>query len=244
MRRYAKICFAAIAILTVSAILHVYYLVDSSGAAVFSRGEEAYLFLDSGHEGYRVSYLAFPFAILREYFNAPVTRTDYGGCSLVIRVTPSNAERFLTHCGDPDLQYVAFVTPFEDGFYAHCRGSIVCKWTESGFVPATQEETRRVGGLSGLVKGDMNNQNVNGWNAHYAYLPGDHVEVPISNQLMISVRNHATNVQEWQYPWITVELLRPGQSPQTLYDVNGQPRRVSKSEYENVFRQTSFHGPF
>jgi hypothetical protein len=244
MRRQTKIWLVVIAILAVSALIHVYYLVDGSGATLFSRGDEAYLFLASGHEGYRVSYLAFPFAIVREYFNAPISRTDYGGCSLVIRVTASKVERFLTHCGDPDLQYVAFVTPFEDGFYAMCRLSIVCKWTESGFVPATQEETRRVGGVSGLVKGDMKDQTVNGWNVRYARMPGDHVEVPISSELIISVRNRATDVPKWQDPWITVDLLRPGQSPQTLYDVNGKPRRVSKREYEDVFRQTSFHGPF
>jgi hypothetical protein len=225
-----------VACLALVATLHVYYVIDGSAATVFSRGDEAYLFLGNGRTGYRVSYLAFPFVILRQYFNAPIEPTDESGCSLDMRITSSNIERYLTHCGDPDLQFVAFLTPFEDGFYAHCRGAILCKWTDRGFVPATQEEARRIGGESALVKGDMNNQIVNGWHVHRAGWPGDHFEVPVGEDLVLSVTNRATNVREWQYPWITVDLLRPGQSPQTLYDVNGYPRRVSKSEYEQTFR--------
>jgi hypothetical protein len=226
-----------VACLALAALLHVYYVIDGSGVTVFSRGDEAYLFLGDEHTGYRVRYLAFPFVVLRQYFNAPIAPTDELGCSLDVHVTPSKVERHLTQCGDPDLQFVAFLTPFEDGFYAHCRGASLCKWTDNGFVPATQEEARRVGGESALVKGDMNNQIINGWHVHRAGWPGDHFEVPVGKDLVISVTNRATNIREWQYPWITVDLLRPGQPPQTLYDVDGSPRRVSKGEYEQTFRQ-------
>lgn len=236
MQRKTKVWVVVAALLIVSVFLNVYYVTYDSRATVYSREDEAYLFLGDWHTGYRVRYLAFPFVMLRQYFNAPIEPTEQSGCSLVIHVTPSNVDRYVTHCGDPSLQFVLFVTPFEDGFYAHCQGANLCKWTENGFVPATQEETQRIGGISGLVKGDMSNQIVNGWHVHYAAMPGAHFEVPIGKDLIISVKNRATNQREWQYPWITVDLLRPGQGPQNLYDVNGNPRRVSKSQYERVFR--------
>jgi hypothetical protein len=45
---------------------------------------------------------------------------------------------------DPD-----FITPFDDGFYAQCPGVVLCKWTGSSFVRATEEEQRRHEGPTG-----------------------------------------------------------------------------------------------
>jgi hypothetical protein len=235
VQKKTKLWIVVVAILVASAFLHVYYITDSSAATVYSSGDEAYLFFGDFHTGYRVRYLAFPFAVLSQYFSAPILPTDRLGCSLVLRVTPSGVERHLTHCGDPNLQFVAFLTPFEDGFYALCRGSILCKWTENGFVPATSDEERRLDGTTRLIRGDINNQTVNGWQVHRVGWAGDHFEVPVGKDLVIAAKNRSTDVRNWQYPWITVDLLRPGQSPQNVYDVNGMPRRVGRKEYERVF---------
>src|ERR1700722_11652722 len=223
--------------LVASMVLNMYYIADGSGATVFSRGDETYLFLGNGHTGYHFAYLAYPLVVLREYFNAPLSPADELRCSLVIHITPTVTERHL-NCGDSSpAHYVGFLTPFDDSFYALCQGAILCRWTENGFVPATDEEGRRIGGTSGLVKGDMNNQTVNGWKVHRSGLPGAHFEVTIGRDIVLSVRNHATNVREWQYPWVTVDLLRPGQNQQSLYDVNGRPRRATKQENDQTFRE-------
>lgn len=206
MQRKTKISLVVAALLVASAFLNVYYVADGSAVTVYSRGEEAYLFLGDWHLGYRVRYLAFPFVVLRQYFNAPIEPTEKSGCSMVTRVTPSEVDRRVTQCGDPNLQYVLFVTPFDGGFYAMCRGSILCKWTENGFAPATDEEARRIGGLNSLARSDMNNQTVNGWQVHSAAMPGDRFEVAIGKDIVLSVRNHATNARE--LPWITVDLIR------------------------------------
>ncbi|HXN17393.1 MAG TPA: hypothetical protein VN875_03605 [Candidatus Binatus sp.] len=54
---------------------------------------------------------------------------------------------------------------------------------------------------------------------------------------MISVTNRATDVGA--YPWITVDLVRPGQKPQSLFNVDGSPRWVSKKEYVNTFNSSA-----
>jgi hypothetical protein len=63
--------------------------------------------------------------------------------------------------------------------------------------------------------------------------PGDHAEVEIGKKLVISVQNHSTNARA--YPRVSVDLVRPGQAPESLYNVDGTPRRVSSSEYEQAF---------
>ena len=77
--------------LTASLSLKVFFLADHVGATLFSRGDEAYLFLGTGHTGYRFSYLEYPLVVVREYFHVPPLSEHRRGSLLVIRVTPSVA---------------------------------------------------------------------------------------------------------------------------------------------------------
>jgi hypothetical protein len=219
--------------LAASISFKVYYLVDHSGGMLFWKGEEAYLFLGTSHTGYRLSYLEYPFIIISEYFYSPPLPEHRRASSLVLRVTPSAIERHVVDYGEAPIT-PDFMTPFEDGFYAMCRGAVLCKWAGNSFEPATEEEQRRLDGVNRLVRGSMDNQIVNGWHVRQSFRsPGDHFEVEVGKNLAISVRNHATDVRA--YPWVSVDLLRPGKAPENLYNVDGTPRRVSKSEYQSVF---------
>jgi hypothetical protein len=224
-------------VLAASVSLKVYFLTDHVGATLFWRGDEAYLFLGAGHTGYRFSYLEYPLVVVREYFHAPPLPEHRRGSSLVIRVTPSIVERHVIDETEDSGTGPGFMTPFDDGFYAMCSGAVLCKWTANGFEPATEEEQRGHDGVNRLVRGSMNNQIVNGWHVRESFRsPGDHAEVEIGKNLVISVQNHATDVRA--YPWVSVDLQRIGQAPERLYNADGSPRRVSKSEYAQVFRKT------
>src|SRR5260370_12200110 len=219
--------------LAASVSLKVYFLRDHSGGTLFWRGEEAYLFLGAGHTGYRFSYLKYPFVALGEYFYVVCFPEHKFRSSLVIHVTSSAVERHVID--DTEATGPGFMTPFEDGFYAMCPGSIFCKWTSNGFKPATKEEEQSHGGVDGLVRGSMDNQIVNGWHVRYTGSPSAHFEAEIGKNLVISVRNHIGN--ESVYQSVSIVLLRPGQAPESLYNVDGTTRRVSKSEYERAFKK-------
>ncbi len=177
MRTKTVIALVVLALLLAASVsLKVYFSTSHVAAMMFWRGDEAYLFLGTGHTGHRFS------------------------------------------------------------FFAMCSGAVLCKWTANGFELATEEEQRRHDGVNRLVRGSMNNQIVNGWHVRGSFRsPGDHAEVEIGKDLVISVRNHAADVRA--YPWVSVDLLRPGQEPESLYSVDGTPRRVSKSEYDRTFRE-------
>jgi hypothetical protein len=219
--------------LAASSFFKVYYMRDGSGGTLFWRGEEAYLFLGAGHTGYGFSCLKYPFVVLGEYFYVVSSPERQFGSSLVIHVTPSVVERHIID--DTEATGSHFLTPFEDGFYAMCPGAIFCKWTSNGFKPATKEEERSHGGVDGLVRGSMDNQIVNGWHVRYTGSPSAHFEVEIGKNLVISVQNHIGN--ESVYQWVSVDLLRHGQAPESLYNVDGTTRRVSKSEYDRTFNK-------
>jgi hypothetical protein len=223
--------------LAASLYFDVFIVRNDNGGILYWKGEEAYLFTGESHRGYHFSYFAYPFVLIAEYFYVVRFPNDEWTCSMVIHITPSNVERQPGSCGGPHVLSPSFLTPFEGVFYAMCQGAIICKWNGHDYIPATEEEQRRLGGYKGLVVASQNDQLINGWRVHYPPVNGGHFDIHLSNDLVISVTNRATN--ERAYPWINVDLLRSGQSPQHLYDVDGTPRTVSKKEYESVLRNHS-----
>lgn len=114
-----------------------------------------------------------------------------------------------------------------------CQGATLCKRTVHGYIWATPEEKQRLDGGNSLIAAPQNNQLVNGWRVHIPPSIGGHFEVHLSDSSVISVTNRATDKRE--RAWISVDLSRPGQKPQSLSDVNGSSRWVNKKEYMNTF---------
>jgi hypothetical protein len=239
--RTTAIALAALVVcLVLASSLHFYFLSDGSGGMIFWRPGEAYLFLGAAHIGYRISYLEFPFVAIGEYFYWVPYTDDVHNSSIVFRITSSSVERHFVDYGYGwDAHSPAFLTPFEDTIYASCLVVRLCKWNGKSFEPATEDERRRFGGDEALVKGDMNNQVVNGTHARdtEVLVPGNHFDIAVGNNLTLSVDARATGVPaEDLARRVTIELLRPNQPPEMLYDVDGAQRTVSKNEYENMFR--------
>ena len=227
----AVICAAA---LIIAAFEQVYIASDGAGATVFLKGDEAYLFLGASSTGWKMSYLQYPIAAAREYFYAPPIPTDDRVATMVVRVTPSGVERFYIEYGRETALAPSFLTPFGDSFYGMCPGMVLCKWAGNEFVPATEDEQQKFGGIEKLFRGDINNHVMNGWSVRQLRSsPGDHFDIQVSEKFTISAKNRAKDVRE--QPSISVKVLRPGQSPEVLYNVDGAPRRVSRDEYDKTF---------
>ena len=242
MRKKRLVVLLAVVILFVASIMaiirvasmEIYWVRDASGATVFWKDDEAYLFLGSGHTGYRISYLEYPLEIAKEYFYVVPSPNDQRVIGTVIRVMPSGVERHVVEYGENAAQSALLLTPFDDGFYGMCQGGVLCKWTGHGFEVATQEEQEKHGGTDRLFRGDFNGQIINGWSAREVRrMPGDHFEAKVDDKFVIAAKNQASDVRE--RAWISVDLIRPGRPPERLYNVNGTPRLVSKTEYQNIF---------
>jgi|ERR1700737_2421855 len=235
-KKATALVFLALAlVLALSASLQIYFVEDFSIGTVFARGDEAYFFVGHSREGFHPSYLKYLGAVVAAKLNVPTPSDDQRGSGLVIHVTPSMVERFVFEDTDENATSVSFMTPFDDGFYALCAADIFCKWTSKGFRPATKEEERSHGGVGGLFRGTDIDLILNGWHEHRTtLLPGQHFKVEFGQGFELDVQNHAT---EMSYTSVSVDLLRPGQPPESLYNVSGIPRRVSKAEYERIFKK-------
>lgn len=212
----------------------VYFLREGSGGTLYSKGDEAYLFMNGSRRGYHFTYLEFPWMALKQVLNAPPFPDDRRVSDIVIRVTPSAVDRQIVDFGEETGGVPNSITPFDDGFYARCPGVILCKWTGKSFEPATEEEQRRHDGTNRLDQGHTNSETINGWSRRrVGFSPGDHFEAQVGNKFVIAAKNQSTAAS--QGSWVWVDLLRPGQPPERLYEVNETPRRVEKAEYERAF---------
>jgi len=218
--------------LAASVFFQVYFIRDACGGTMFWKEDEAYLFLGASQTGHHFSYLEYPLALIAEYFYAAPPPKDQTAFTIVVHVNPSGMQRQILDLSENTLGSPAFLTPFDDGFYGMCRGGVLCKWTGSSFELATAEEQQRLDGINCLARGGT--KFVNGWHVRdVAGLPGEHFEVKIGSDIVISAQNLATNPRA--YPWVSVTMTRPSQALESLYNIDGTPRRVSRSEYERTF---------
>jgi hypothetical protein len=230
----AKVAIAAVIValcLTISAFIETRYIASGSGLTLYWKGNEAYIFTEQSHTGYYISYLQLPVVVLMQFYwtPPPVNERD---CPVVLHITPTDVERQRGPCGLQEVKGT-LITPYDNKFFALCQSALLCKWTIDGYVMATPEELRKLDPttLPSLARED--GQVISGWTLHYSPGPGANYEVPLSDGSIISVINRQKKAHS--FPWIEVLLLRPGQKPQNLYDVDATPHKATAQEYIATF---------
>jgi hypothetical protein len=220
--------------LVLSTFLRMHLVQDWSDATVYSRENEAYIFMGDSHTGYHFPYVAYPFLIFRGLLHVGTEANDQHSAMWVLHITPTSIERQIYVPVNLNHSNPAFMTPFEDGIYGMCPGGTLCKWTDNSFEPATTEQQQKVGGIEHLVRGDTGDQPVNGWVISRTGRPGEEFEAQVGKDITIAVQNH--NKEASPYNWVTIDLLRPRQPPEHLYNVDGRkPRLVTKFTYDSIF---------
>ena len=222
-----------LALILISSLTDAHFVRGYPGGTLLVRGDEAFLFLGTGKAGYRFRYVEYPFLVMLAYFHVPNPPEYQTGATTVIRITPSSIERKTVDFGKDTSHAGNFFTPFYDGFYAMCDGGQLCKWSDAGFEPATPEEQRQFGGVDHLVRGDMNNKNINGWSVYeIARSPGN-LQVSVGGKFTIAIDVKATFAQGDAK--FSIYLLRPGRPEETLYVGDGTPKLISAAEYKRDF---------
>jgi hypothetical protein len=216
------------------ATIDIHVVRVDSGAYLLWNGSEADLFVHSYHRGFRISYLTYPWVVFKQYLNAPPQPDDEQLSAAVIHVTSSRIKRYdLDLPGDalpPSLQ-----TPFAGEIYANCRGSL-CRWAGTHFEPASEDEKKKLDGLNRLVPNDIDG-GADGWSKRGIGC-GLH-----DNQFSVEVGREATlhvdvkNAQKAAYCTVSVDLVRTGQAPEKVWYQEGYPKKVSKSEYQQLFQR-------
>ncbi len=183
---------AAIAIFIVvagvlAASFRIYAIIGGSGGYVLWNASEAHLFIEVSNLGYSANGLQYPWILFKKYviggFGVVESPTDQRAYLVVIRARSSGVERHIRVLADrlnggPGSDPDRF-TPLEGHIYASCPWLIghflqdghlvgkdmddgLCRWADDRFEKATEEDKRRLGGISRLTKVDFENDD-SGW---------------------------------------------------------------------------------
>jgi hypothetical protein len=221
--RKKLVLIVLILILGLAATLHLYFIENTSGASLFWNANKAYLFLEGSRTGYRVSYLRFPLVIAEQYLGGVPTRDTWKPYVVVVEITPEHVERFVF---DNTTFSLTGSGPMGQFIYGGSGKGLV-RWTGSGFQAATPEEAREIR----TMNLPFNYDDLNGWSARGG-LPDD------GNVVVTLAGKQVTLVSRSSGKWgldVSIDLLRPGQAPERLWNGGDRRQRVSKTQYYQTF---------
>jgi hypothetical protein len=213
-----------------------------SGGVLYWNANEALLFVAESNEGARMSYARYmlePLVVGLGHVLQPSNKR----CTrfLVIRVTDKDTQHY-----DTDLYrfaeepYCGFQTAIFEGriYSGYLAQDKLWRWSGTEFDPATPEEVRafdaaKVALTTASRPHPWEFDNVDGWSMRGFGQTPPKYQLVLNGQPVTLVFHGET----WPPAPLSVDLIRPGQPPQTIWTFDGRPHRVSKSVYQHVFEQ-------
>ena len=126
-KRTAILLASFVVVIVLSLYFQMHLVRDWSGATVYSRENEAYIFMSDSHTGYHFPYVAYPFLILQGLLHVGNEANDEHSAALVLHITPSSIDRQVYIPAGESHSSPGFITPFEDGLYGSGRHGITGK---------------------------------------------------------------------------------------------------------------------
>jgi hypothetical protein len=211
----------------------IYAFHDDCGGELLWNADEAYLFIGVARQGFRISYLEYPWVILKESLYGVRLPDDQRTSVTVVHITASGVEHHVVEMLDeqPPNNPILY-TRLQGNIYANCEGYL-CKWTGNKFEVATEEEQHRLGGTSQLVEKNMEK----GWSQRgFGGAPTDYqFAVDVGQTFKLGVTNKL--LDRTRRSIVSVDVVRPGRSPEAIWHLDERPRRVSKTEYQIAFKR-------
>jgi hypothetical protein len=234
-KKKAIITVATIAVVLACAIyadlFHIYTLRDDNGGTILWNANEAYLFMSVARRGYRLSWPAYVADAIGQLFNAVPSPSDQRFFFIIIHVTPFGINRHLDRVTDDPAGDPHFFTPRGQTIYAFSEGTIY-KLSGEHFEAATPEEKAQLGGIEHLASDSE--ASINGWSVRGIGAVARDAEFSVQIGKETTLRVRQGNVYRSVTDSPIVEILRSGQPPEVLWHINGNPRRVSRREYERA----------
>jgi len=221
------VLFLAAALIAMS-FFQTYYIGSSGDGDLLWNANEVYLLIHGERRGYCMSGLGYVAATLKGFFGVIDSPDDRRLFTEVIKITPSAIQRYEI------VGTFAFYTPRNQNIYALHGQAMLSKRVGTHFEEASPEEQQKVEIATSVPMRDFTD--VNGWSARYSVTTKIHDEYKIQvsgGPLTLVVKT--LNLTDGE---VSLDLVRPDRSPETVYHRIGRPRRVSKTEYDKSFEKS------
>jgi hypothetical protein len=223
------VCLIGLAlILGALAFLHVYYISGGAGGTLFWNGNTAYLFLNRDSLGYRMNYLQYIGQTLKEALGVGRPPSEKRYSSVVFTISSSNVNSYVLD-GMRLSEYFVINGSVLSG---HQNTGILWKWDQDHFVRASSQDQRNLAeaGASSLPGPEYDD--LDGWHKRINIFShkDEYTYVINLNATTLSLRVKRERLDD-----LSVDLERSDGTNQSIWHLDGHPRKVSKAEYEQIF---------
>jgi hypothetical protein len=216
-------------IVSASAFLHVFYISDGGDGTLFWRGDTAYLFLDLGRLGYRLTYLQYVGQSVKEVFGVGRGPSDERYSNVVFTINRGNVGHYVLD----DMRLSEFYVVDGSVLSGDLNTGALWKWNNNHFERATAQDQRDLtaAGAASRIPGP-DYDDVDGWHKRCCFFTrrNEYSYVINLDGATLSLRARRERVDD-----LSIELLRSDGTKETIWHLDGHPRRVSKTEYEQAF---------
>jgi len=208
----------------------IYLVRGSAGGVLFWNETEALLFMGGGNAGARMPHLRY---VLEPLF-VSLGHVRQPSDERCLNVTVIRVIHEITESYDTDVNCVSAYRLFEGQIYA-ISAPRDWKWSGNRFQPATPDETRSLESPENISDADLHHprefDDIGGWSMRdLRQNPAQH-KIVLNGQSVTITFHRPT----WPPKPLSVDLTRPGESTQTLWNFDEEPHRVSKAEYARLF---------
>lgn len=234
-RKVAIVVIVLGAVLVLLVYSNVYVVRPSlNGGTLYWNSHEALILIESSTAGTRMSQLRYA---LEPFFSSlgHVRQPDDQRCSqaLMIRITDKDVQHHDTnlyqYATDPRCGMNG--APFRGQIYAdYLAKGRVWKWTGTDFAEASRDELDGFDPVKFAALG-FQFDDVEGWSMRTFGQGQPRYPLTLDGQQLTL----AFSGETWPPTPMSLDLIRPGQQPQTIWSMDGRSRRVNRTEYEGMF---------
>jgi hypothetical protein len=228
----AILCFLGLAVLVCAfTFLHVFYISDGGNGTLLWNGDTAYVFLDLGSLGYRLSYLQYIGQIAKEILGVGREPSDERYSNVVFTINSGNVHRYVLN----DMRLSGYYVINGRILSGDTNTGILWKWNVNYFERATAQYQRDLtkAGESRLTGPEYDD--IDGWHQRISIF--SHNMEPYTYVMNLSGATLSLRTRQERLDDLSVDLVRSDGSTETIWHVDGHPKKVSRTDYEEAFNK-------
>jgi hypothetical protein len=231
IRKYMPVILAALVVLPFA--INAYFVRNEAGCSFIWNAKEAYLTVGESTLGYHVKLAGYPFeAGLALLWNVALP-DDIHRSRTLVHVSASGVERYALHLsGDGNDLGPGVLTRRDGRLWANwpTHGGL-CWWASDHFEPASKEQ--RSGDWLDYTNPRHQDEgwSFDGVTAGAEY--GRNVMIRLADDIELLVAGQGGKDGRGR---LSVDVMQPGHEPVRLINIEVGAGRVSRSDYQRVFR--------
>jgi hypothetical protein len=214
------------------AFLHVYFISDGGNGTLLWNGDTAYLFLDLGSLGYRVTYLQYLGQSVKEVFGVGREPSDERYSNVAFTINSGTVHRYMID----DMRLSGYYVINGSVLSGDGNTGILWKWNENHFERATAQDQRDLTKAGESRMPGPNYDDIDGWHERISIF--SHNMEPYTYVINLKGATLSLRTRQERLDDLSFDIVRADGTTESVWHLAGHMRKVSKAEYQQVLEST------